>query len=180
MKLVKKVKEPERILIQMKQSELYDWKKLQHENQGNFCPLLGVEVPLDQMVVDHKHRTKAEKLGENGCGLIRGVIQFQANVLEGKISNGFKRYGLHKLGVSLPTFLHNLADYLDAGTTNLIHPSEKIKPLKIQKACYKSLCKIIGNSEKVPEYPKSGKLTVPLEKLFAKYNIQVKYYVTKN
>lgn len=187
MKLVKSTKglerkEPEPIqLIQMKQNELYDWKKLVHEQQGYCCPILGIEVPLDQMVVDHKHKTKAEKLGENDAGLIRGCIQFQANVLEGKISNGFKRYGLHKLGVSLPTFLRNLANYLDAGCTNLIHPSEKVKVQKVQKSCYKQLVKAMQKEGQklTMEFPKSGKLTKPLEALMKRYNIPVKYYGSK-
>jgi len=166
-----------RELIQMKQSELASWKKEQHNLQNQICPILGVKVALDQMVVDHKHRTKSECIGADGAGLVRGVIQFQANVLEGKISNGFKRYGLHKLGVSLPTFLRNLASYLDQGCTNLIHPSEKDKPPKIQRSCYNKLCsKMRSNGVNVPAYPKTGALTKSLQILFTKYNVAVKYY----
>lgn len=166
-------------LIQLEQSELAEFKKKKYQEQNGICPLLGIKVPLEQMACDHKHRTKAETIGENGCGLIRGLIHLQANSLEGKISNGFKRYGLHKFGISLPDFLRNLADYLENAKTNLIHPSEKAKKQKITKTCYNKLAKVARGKEKLPSYPKSGKLTVKLEKLFLKYNVNVEYYSVK-
>lgn len=172
--------------IQMKQSELANWKKKRHLEQNEICPILGIKVPLDKVCVDHCHRTKNQEIGNNNGGLIRGVIHLQANSLEGKISNGFVRYGLHNLGVSLPTFLRNLADYLEFSKTNLIHPSEKPKERKITKNCYNILVKKIKLSnlsskkkEKIPAYPKSGKLTVILEKLFDKHGIQVQFYAEK-
>jgi len=169
-------------LVQLKQSELAEWRKKKHEEQNGICPVLGIPVPLEQCAADHKHRTKAEKIGENGSSLLRGVLHLQCNSFEGKITNAFRRLGLHKFGIPIWTILRNLADYLEFSRTNLIHPSEKEKPKKILKSCYNSLVKIIklkNKKEKIPPYPKSGRLTIKLEELFLKYSVPIKYYADK-
>ena len=168
-----------RELVQMSQGDLKSFREKLHHAQAGICPLTGLAHPIEDMVVDHKHRNKSTPIGENGAGLIRGVIQFQANSLEGKISNGFVRYGLHKLGVTLVDYLRNLADYLERAPFPYIHPTEKPKELLLQKSCYIRLCKEIRTnnpSKKIPLYPSSGKLTKPLELLFQQYNIPVTYY----
>lgn len=168
-------------LIQLEYKDLSTYRENKHKEQNEICPLLGLKFPISEMVVDHKHKLKADKPSLENGGLVRGVIQFQANVMEGKISSGWKRYGLHKHGVSLPTYLRNLADYLENSITNLIHPNEKPKVKKIQLSCYKKLVKAVNGKYKIPPYPKEGgmKLTKPMKVLFEKYNVPIRYYGDK-
>lgn len=170
-------------LVQLKQSELAEYRKKKHEEQNGICPVLGVYIPLENCCVDHCHRTKTEEIGgEGGKGLVRGVLSSIANSWEGKVVNSFRRMGLHKYNVPIWTALRNLADYLEFSRTNFIHPSEKAKPKKITKTSYNTLVKVIrlkNKKEKIPAYPKSGRLTVNLAGLFEKYNVEVKYYSSK-
>ena len=142
------------------------------------------KFPVDEMVVDHKHRKKSTPIGEDDCGFVRGIIQRQANVIEGKIANAFVRYGLVKFGITIPEFLRNLADYIENPPLfrlepRLIHPKEKAKPKKLKKASYNKLVKLMTlgiPKQKIPEYPKSKKLTVKLEKLFHEYHLIPEFY----
>lgn len=166
-------------LIQLKQSDLPILKKKMYDEQNGICPILGVKVPLEDCVVDHCHRTKTEKIGENGKGLVRGCLSRQANSWEGKVVNSFRRYGLHNWNVDICDALEGLLNYLRYSKTNFIHPTEKPKEPKIAKVSYNNLVKEIkkrNKKEKIPEYPKSGKKTKRLAELFDKYKIEVKYY----
>lgn len=172
--------------IQMKQSDILEFKKKKYKELNGICPVLGIKLPLEQFVVDHKHRTRNEEIGEEGRGLVRGILAREVNSWEGKITNGFKRYGLQKYNVPIEDALQRLVDFLRYSKTNLIHPSEKPTERKITKNCYNILVKKIKLSnlsykkkEKIPTYPKSGKLTMALEKLFDKYGVQVQYYAEK-
>ena len=171
----------------MRQLESKDLKKVRkffHKQQKNICPILKQEFDISEMVVDHKHRKKSTPIGEDDCGLVRGVIQRQANVLEGKISNAFVRYGMHKFGLTVPEFLRNLADYMENPPLfrlepRLIHPKEKGKVKKLKKISYnklKKMCITEGFKGKFPAYPKSGKLIVALEKLFDLVNLEPEFY----
>lgn len=166
-------------LIQLKHSELPVLKKKMYDEQNGICPILGIKLPLEKFVIDHKHGAKGKEIGEDGCSCIRGAISAQSNSWEGKVTNNFIRYGLHNLGVNISFALRNLADYLENAKTNFIHPTEKPKIPKITKLCYNALVKEIkkkNRKEKIPEYPRSGKLTKKLSELFDKYKIEVKYY----
>lgn len=82
--------------------------------------------------------------------------------------------GLHKKQLSLQELLRNLADYLDREKYLLIHPTEKPKERKISKRNYNTLKKIYiksGQKKKFPIFPKSGKLTKPLNQLFVEFQI---------
>lgn len=165
------------------QKELRALRKKMHEAQGEKCPILRCKFPVEIMVVDHLHRRAGQKLGENGAGCIRGVIHRQANVLEGKFINAFYRYGLHKF-IDPVTFLRNLADYLEAKTTNIIHPAEAQKERKktiqrLKKSSFGKLKKALeeaGYKGKMPEYPKLGRMTAFILKLFERVNLQPEYY----
>ena len=98
---------------QIKNSELKVLRKQWHKEQGFICPILNQKIPHKDAVVDHKHRNKSTPVGKDGAGMIRGVIQRSANVIEGKLTNAYVRYGLHKFDITLPQFLRNLADYLE-------------------------------------------------------------------
>jgi|SRR6056297_642919 len=145
---------------------LVDFRKKQWENQGRTCPILKQEIPFENSVVDHKHKRKDEPYGgPEKKGLIRGVLHFQANVMEGKIARLYKRYGLDKF-IDLPTLLRNLADYLENPPVQslYVHPSEipkenrpnlkKVDANRVYKYWHKMYPK-----RKRPELPKSGKMT---------------------
>jgi len=61
--------------------------------------------------VDHNHTT----------GMVRGVISMEANTFLGRVENSFKRFGT-SADISLSKILRNMADYLDQGDTNYLHP----------------------------------------------------------
>ena len=76
-------------------------------------------------------------------------------------------------------FLRKAADYFDAepyheDNSYFVHPNEVKKDPKMSKSNYNKLKKEYIKSDKkakFPEFPSSGKLTKPLEKLFNEFNI---------
>jgi len=129
--------------------------------------------------LDHQHRTKDSIIGENGGGLVRGVLCRSCNVFEGKIWNNSKRFGLHD---NLSNWLRDLADYLDKENYPLIHPSEEPREPKVSKRNYNKCKKLYNEEEFIPkrknqkkkpmiEYPKTGKLTKGLRELFERFGI---------
>lgn len=170
-------------LIYLTHKQLGQLREAVYKLQKGICPILFTKFPIEQMVIDHKHRKKDEALGENGAGCIRGLINRQANVLEGKFINAFYRYGLHKFTDPV-TFLRNLADYLEKGTTQTVHPLEASKErrwheAKLKRSSYKVLLKKLKEIEykgKTPEYPKTGRLTLQLAALYKKTNLTPEYY----
>lgn len=167
-------------LIYLSQNDIVKVRKELLELQDYICPITNINLTLESAVLDHKHRFfKDQELGVDGIGLCRGSIHRQINVFEGKISNSYYRLGLHKLDISLPNILRNLADYLEKGPTNYVHPTEIPKEPKLKKSCYNKLIKVMkdsGYSKKIPEYPKSQKMTVGLKKLFETYSVEIEYY----
>lgn len=168
---------------QLKQSDLKKIRKKYHKKQKGICPVLKQKFPESEMVVDHKHKKKSDKIGEDGKSLVRGVIQRQANVIEGKLTNAYTRYGLQKFDVSLPDFLRNLADYLENPPLlkkKFIHPSEAPKPKKLMKSSFNKLIKELTLSgcpkNKLPVFPKSGKMTIKLASLYEQFNVIPGYY----
>lgn len=166
-------------LIQLKSNDLKPLKEKWHNLQNHICPIIKKEFILDEMVIDHEHKLKSELPDESGRGCCRGAISRFANALEGKILNNFKRMGLDK-HIDLPTFLRNLADYLETNHLEddilYIHPTEAIKIPKLKISSYKKLKKVYSERAKFPEYPKSGKLSKQLQILFTKYNLEPEYY----
>ena len=164
-------------IIQLKTGDIKPLKEKWYKEQNGICPILKKEVHLDKMVIDHLHKLKSEEPGIDGKGCARGSIEFRANSLEGKISNAYKRLGLDK-EIDLPSLLRNLADYLEHNHLEddvlYIHPSEVAKTPKLSKKNYNKLAKAYkasGAKSKFPDFPSSGKLTKPLEKLFKDFNI---------
>jgi len=165
------------MLEELKNKDLKALKEKWHTEQNNICPILKQEFLLEEMVLDHQHKLKAEEPDESGKGICRGSIQRFANALEGKIVNNFKRMGLGKF-IDLPTFLRNLADYLEENhiqdEIKYIHPTEVRREPKMSKRNYKKLAKeyhLSGKKAKFPEFPKSGKVTVKLRSLFKEFDI---------
>lgn len=161
-------------LIQLKQSDLQKIRDLWYTENSGICPILKIPVEKSNIVIDHQHKLKSELPDDTGKGCCRGAIEFRCNALEGKITNAFKRYGLEKQ-IDLPTFLRNLADYLDNNKIHedvlYIHPSEKPKSKKLRKSSYNKLKKL---EKKLPEY--TGNYTKNIEKLFNKHKITPEFY----
>lgn len=166
------------VLIPLKQKDIKVIKEKWHAEQNNICPLFGKEYSSEDVTLDHCHKLKSELPSEDGKGLCRGAIHFQANAIEGKITNAFKRYGGDK-HTDMVTFLRNLANYLERNKSHeeikYIHPSEVPKAPKLMKSSYNKLLKAAkGTKVKVPAY--SGKFTKPIQKLFEKYNITPEFH----
>jgi len=148
----------------------------QWQVQEHICPILKQKISYEESVFDHCHKTKKEKLGEDGKGLLRGVLHFQANSWEGKVTNAFKRYGLHKFDISLPQALRNLANYIEKPLMKpeWIHPNERPKAKKLGQRNFTRICKyyfqIFPKRRKLPTYPKSGKTNERFEKLLKMAN----------
>lgn len=179
-----------RRLIQIKQIEKTDFRITWHKKQKCICPILKIFVPYDKIALDHKHKRKKDPVGINGSGLIRGVVQIQANALEGKIINNFKRLGLEK-HITIESYLRNLADYLEFPPIpqRYIHPNEIKKEPKISRQSFNQLEKVY--SKKYPNRKKlkynytrskkhkpkpNQKLTKTLKKLYAEFNIKPKFF----
>jgi len=171
---------------ELKQKDILPLKEKLHKQNNGKCPLLGITVDLSNMTLDHIHKLKSEDYAADK-GTIRNAIEFRANALEGKITNNWKRYfgaDVSKHPVDLPTFLRNLADYLEAGAliengTYHIHPSEVPKARKVKRSAYIKMVKLFElkyPKKKIPAYPKSKKLTKGLGKLFDEFSITDFYY----
>lgn len=165
------------VLKQLKHSELKLLREKWYKEQDGYCPLFGNRYPIDDFVIDHHHKLKSEVPGENGKGLCRGAIHFQANCIEGKITNAFKRYGGDK-HIDIITYLRTLADFLESNRSHTdekyIHPSEKLKTPRLKKSSYNKLIKTINGKQKVPPY--SGRFTKKIELLFVKYDVEPTFY----
>jgi len=154
--------------IQINWEELRGLRYQQWIKQKRICPILKRIIPFEDSVFDHKHITRKEiedgKIGEDGKGLLRGVLHDQANVMEGKIARLYKRYGLNKF-IALPELLRNIASYLENPPMpqKYIHPNEKLKVKRLGKRDYNRVKKyyfeMYPKRRKIPEYPKSGKMT---------------------
>ncbi len=166
-------------LVQVKQKDLKTLRLKQYNKQKGICPILNKKIPFCDSAFDHKHGTKAERVGENGASLLRGVLSKIGNSWEGKVANSFKRMGLHK-HIELVAALRNLADYLENPLIEqiYIHPTEIEKPKKLQKRCFNELSK--KYSMKYPKrkplvFPKRGHLTKHLRKLFKEFKVEIKH-----
>lgn len=154
-------------LIQLTQASGKELRLRIHAEQNEICPLLKIKIPVEDTALDHKHKRKQDPCGPNGDGLVRGVISFRANSLEGKITNAWKRqfgFDTSKHPVSLPDFLRNLADYLENPPIEQIyvHPTEKLKRPKLKASKFnlvKRYWKYLYPRRKMPAFPKSGKVT---------------------
>ena len=178
----RKIPNKKQPLSQLKQKDLKALRVKYYHLQKGRCPLLGCTYPIEDATLDHCHSTKKDTIGVNGKGLVRGVIHRQANSLEGKITNAFRRLGLHKFGIPLPDFLRNLADFLESPPLDhlqLIHPTEKPKTKKLKKASYNKMQKAYKTlipKPACPGYPKSGNLTKPMQKAFEAVGMIPEYY----
>jgi len=161
-------------LTELKNKDIKIIKEKWHTEQNKVCPLLKTEFDLCEMVIDHKHKLKAELPGPDGKGCCRGAIHRSANAFEGKVHNSYKRLGLNKF-IGLSELLRNLADYLDNNRLNedelFIHPNERVKPPKLSKSSYNKLKK---TGIKLPPY--NGNFTKVLEAAYEKAGLEPEFY----
>ena len=161
-------------LIKITYKELKKFRYEQYLKQKGICPILKQIILFEDSVFDHKHKTKAEKIGKDGKGLLRGVIHFQANIMEGKIVRIYKRYGLNKF-MPLPQLLRSIAYYIENPPMKpeYIHPNER-EYKKLGKRDYNRICKyyfqMYPKRRKLPVYPKSRKSNKELEQLLKMAN----------
>lgn len=134
--------------------------------ESNICRLC--EREIQKPVLDHQHMTNAETIGQNGAGLIRGVICNNCNVVLGKIENNSKRYLIH----DLPKYLKNVITYLEQPNLPYIHTNETRRlrePLK--KSDYNKMIKALAEISGRPteflhtKYPYNKFYNKTLEKL---------------
>ena len=134
----------------MSQNEIKDLKEYIWMENKKHCPILKKEIPLDKMVLDHKHKLKSQEPNKID-GACRNSLEFRANAAAGKIENIFRRYGFHNEDLSLPDMLRNIADYLENSSYKIdsskidnfakleqkeiyfIHPNEVPKRKKVSK-----------------------------------------------
>ena len=169
-------------MIELKQISYNQLKIIRYkqwQKQNEICPILKQKISYEEAVADHKHKTQMEVLGEDGKGLLRGVIHNQANVMEGKIARLYKRCGLHKFNISLPELLRSIADYLEQcpmqfDDIRYVHPNERPKAKKIGKRDFNRIVKLyfkmFPKRRKLPVYPKRGKMSKELKELLKKAN----------
>ena len=158
---------------QLRFKDISEYRDKILKDQGNICLISG-KMP-NRPVLDHHHKKKIK-----GTGLVRGVIDSNMNVFLAKIENNAKRYGISN--EDLPYILRNIANYLEKEHYPLIHPTEAPKIKKLKKRSYNKLLKEHKKRKprkKFPLYPKSMKLTKPLEKLFKEYDMQPEFYSFK-
>jgi hypothetical protein len=53
--------------------------------------------------------------------MVRGVVSMEGNTFLGRVENSFRRFGTSS-DVGLARILRNMADYLDKGDTEYMHP----------------------------------------------------------
>ena len=173
--------------IELKNKDIKVLKEKLYLKNNKICPLLGIEIPLEKIALDHIHKLNADEYAIDK-GTIRNAIEFRANAIEGAITNKWKRlFGADtsKHPISLPEFLRNLANYLEAGAYNedntyYVHPTEVPRKPKVKKSSFNKMLKLYKqkypNKKKHPVYPKSKKLTKSLSKLFEEFSITSFYY----
>jgi hypothetical protein len=157
---------------QLKSTEVTDLRNEILASQNGNCGLCN--EPINENTgysLDHQHKTSKETIGEDGAGLVRGVLCRACNVWEGKIWNNTQRYRQPKNVKDRIGMLSALIQYYEKGTYNIIHHTEKAKEPTVSKRNYNKLMKTYTGKKKFPEYPKSGKLTLALQMLFEEYEI---------
>ena len=159
-------------LKQLKSKDKEHYRNQILKEQDGKCSICNQKITEETGIsLDHQHKLKSETIGEDGAGLIRGILCRSCNVWEGRIWNNTQRYKQSKSVQERIDLLESLIKYYKSGTYNLIHPNEKPKQPEVSKRNFNKLNKLYNGKKKFPVFPKSGKLTKQLEKLFKDYNI---------
>lgn len=161
--------------IEYKQLTAKDVPSLREEIsrlQNYTCPLCG--KPLGERVtLDHQHKyRKSDPNIEEGNGLIRGVLCADCNILEGKIFNAATRFLNQPSKKERIEWLERLVAYYKKDPYPFIHPSEKPLDKKLSKRNFNKLNKLYNSKyNKSLDFPKSGKMTKKLIKIYEEFSI---------
>jgi len=161
--------------VQLMQKHLAELRlSILSECQAGMCLICGKPIEDKNAVLDHQHKKKLK-----GSGLVRGVLCLTCNLFLARSENGAARCKVTM--EMLPQVLRNMASYLEKKHYPYIHPSEKERDPLLKKASYNKLKKkmetLVGKGKtKIPDFPASGKLTVPIKKLFDLYSIEPEFY----
>ena len=168
---------------QLNQKDIKQYREEILDRQDGICPLTNTKIKEGEACLDHAHEDSL--YSDTKKGQIRGVLNKNANVLEGTMRSRFKRSGISNL-ITFEEFLLNLYNYLMYSKHPLLHPSNKPRSKKLQKRSYQELKKEIDKANKylnrpikMPEYPKSGRLTKRLSELFKQFGLIPKFYAAK-
>jgi len=163
-------------LVQLTKKDISTLRDKWYKEQGGKCPILGIKIDPKNATLDHLHKLKKELPDETGKGCCRGVLHFQANSWEGRVTSSYKRSGLEK-HLTLPEALKNLAQYLEKNRIHedikYIHPNEKPKSVVVTLSSYNKLKRVCTVT--LPPYGK-GFNSLKLQALFKKYDVTPKYY----
>jgi len=85
-------------------------KDYRNEHRPDYCPISG--VTMTDSALDHNHAT----------GMVRGVIDRQANAFMGRIESAYKRLSLEVRQKPLPEMLRAVASFLEQPDTDVLHP----------------------------------------------------------
>lgn len=126
------------------------------------CPLCGKDLTISDPM-DHQHMTSKETVGQNGAGLLRGMLCSNCNIFLGKIENNSRRYCIK----DLIQWLRNCAEYLSKDNLPYVHYTEthRLKET-ISKSEYNKIVKYLkSKGKKYPKYPKNGYITKKLKEI---------------
>ena len=157
----------------LKNSDIANLRSKLLIKQNNFCPICNTKIKPGDENLDHDHDT----------GKIRGVLCRTCNSgIEGAFRGKWVRSGLSKK-ISLEELLLNLYNYLSKDHFPILHPTHAPKPNKLMKRSYNSLKKEVNKCNsylkkpiKMPDYPRSGRLTKKLKELYNKMGIYPEFY----
>jgi hypothetical protein len=162
--------------MRIKPNEIKKFREEIYKKQNFKCDVLNIDIEQGKQVLDHIH---SEHKYYPETGYVRGVIHRDINVLLGKIENQWNRTPKElKEKFELDEILILLANYIKKHKykdEKYIHPREYKEP-KIMKSKYNKLKKLFLEkypNKKFPEFPKSGKLTKPLEKISKEFNFNL-------
>ena len=146
-------------------------EKLWEKNE-NKCPICKRDIEEGDLALDHDHDTT----------LIRNTICKKCNSYEGVVKSKWKRSGLMS-HIPFDELLRNLAEYLIQEQLPLIHPSHTEKKPKLMKSSYNKLERevkkvntYLSKKIRMPDFPKSGRMTKRLKELFEQMGIEPRYY----
>lgn len=157
-------------MINLKSSDIKKIKQKILEEQEYRCAICGKPLTLEEACLDHQHKyRKTDVNGVNGNGLVRGVLCREDNCLEGKIFNNSARFLKQPTNEQRIEWLEKLIEYYKKEPYPYVHPSEVEKPKQLSKRNFNKLNKLCDGKL---EFPKSGKMTKQLQKLYEKFNIE--------
>ena len=173
-------KSPKEVIQLQNANEVKELRIKWAKERDLLCPVLKKEINLEDFALDHCHSNKNDgTFDENEAGKCRDSISKRVNAFEGKVSNSYIRTGLKNM-IALPDLLRNLAEYyennkLHTESIYYSHPSEKPKEPKLKKSSFNEIKKIYKGKTSL-SYPKSGKLTKNLEKIYTELGLEPEFY----